>query len=147
MLLPIYPHKNVSSTPLVRATFRSTGNCILNPSHIIKFATNQVNIVPSFAIIKRKSYRVSARRCCYGNSGGLIDGTVGGGPSDFVSPFSDTNSPHLVQLLHFEADMAPYLDCCKARESLCSEYHKFRPSSASSCQLSRPVPGMSYIVQ
>ena len=85
---------------------------------------------------------MSARQCCYDDAGGLIDGGPGGGHSDFISPLSDPHSPHLLQLLHFEIDTAPFLDCCKARESLCMEYYKFRPSTQPSCQHNKLVPGM-----
>ena len=86
--------------------------------------------------------RMSARQCCYDNRGGLIDGAPGGGHSDFISPLSDPHSPYLFQLLHFEVDIAPFLDCCKAGERLCLEYYKFRPSARPSCQHNKPIPGM-----
>ena len=85
---------------------------------------------------------MSARQCCYDDAGGLIDGGPGGGHSDFISPLSYPHSPHLLQLLHFEIDTAPFLDCCKARESLCMEYYKFRPSAQPSCQHNKLAPGI-----
>lgn len=106
---------------------------------LLKFSCTRKTHFPAMYV---NAYRGSARQCCYGNMGELLDGTRGGGTSDFLSPFSDANSPHLVQLLHFESDVIPFLDCCKTQESLCLEYHKFRPSTMGSCEHNKPIPGI-----
>lgn len=101
---------------------------------------------PIFDLVFKCSHESLARRqCCYDSAGYLLPGAPAGGHSAVVSIKCQPSQPFENYLLHFEKDIIPFLDCCKASNSLCTEYYKFRPSTTGRCAVLQNSTGKSMI--